>query len=41
MNLESIKNANTKYLGKEIEYFKEIFSTYIYAKEISMKEKYN
>lgn len=41
MNLESIKNANTKYLGKEIEYFKEIFSTHTYAKEIAMQEKHN
>ena len=41
MDLEKIKNANTKYIGKEIEYFKEISSTHTYAKEIAMKEKYS
>ena len=41
MNLETIKNANTNYIGKEIEYFKEISSTHIYAKEIAMQEKQN
>ena len=41
MNLESIKNAKTKYIGKEIEYFKEIPSTHTYAKEIAMQEKQN
>ena len=41
MNLEKIKNANTKYIGKEIEYFKEISSTHTYAKEIAMQEKQN
>ncbi len=39
MDLEKIKNANTKYIGKEIEYFKEISSTHIYAKKIALKEK--
>lgn len=41
MNLEKIKNANTKYIGKEIEYFKEISSTHTYAKEIALKEKHS
>ena len=41
MDLEKIKNANTKYIGKEIEYFKEISSTHTYAKEIAMQEKHN
>ena len=41
MNLEKIKNANTKYIGKEIEYFKEISSTHAYAKEIAMQGKQN
>ena len=40
MDLEKIKNANTTYIGKEIEYFKEISSTHTYAKEIAMKEKH-
>ena len=34
MNLEKIKNAKTKKIGKEIEYFKEIGSTHLYAKTI-------
>ena len=38
MNLDIIKNANTKYLGKEIEYYKEIESTHLYAKSIANKE---
>ena len=41
MNLEAIKNADTKYIGKEIEYFQEISSTHIYAKEIAMQQKQN
>lgn len=41
MELEKIKNANTKYIGKEIEYFREISSTHTYAKEIALKEKNN
>lgn len=41
MNLEKIKNANTKYIGKEIEYFKEISSTHTYAKEIALQEKHS
>ena len=39
MDLENIKSANTQYLGKEIEYFKEISSTHTYAKEIAIQEK--
>lgn len=39
MNLESIRTANTKYIGKEIEYFREISSTHTYAKEIAIQEK--
>ena len=41
MNLGKIKNANTKYIGKEIEYYKEISSTHTYAKEIAMQEKHS
>ena len=41
MDLEKIKSANTQYLGKEIEYFKEISSTHTYAKKITMQEKQN
>ncbi len=41
MNLEKIKKAKTKYVGKEIEYFQEISSTHIYAKKIAMSEKNN
>ncbi len=41
MDLEKIKNAKTKYIGKEIEYFKEISSTHIYAKEIALQEKHS
>lgn len=38
MNLEKIKNAKTRKIGKEIEYFKEIESTHLYAKTISEKK---
>ncbi len=38
MNTEKIKNANTRRIGKEIEYYKEIDSTSIYAKKIAMNE---
>ncbi len=38
MNLEWIKNANTKKIGKQIEYFEEISSTHIYAKTIAIEE---
>ena len=41
MNLESIKIANTKYIGKEIEYFREISSTHTYAKQIALQEKHS
>lgn len=39
MNLEKIQNAETKKIGKRIEYFKEIGSTHIYAKQIALNEK--
>ncbi len=39
MNLEKIKNAKTKKIGKKIEYFKEIESTHLYAKKIAEKEE--
>lgn len=39
MELDKIKNASTKYIGKEIEYFKEIDSTHLYAKSIAYKEE--
>lgn len=38
MNLELIKNAKTNVIGKKIEYFKEIISTHLYAKEIAERE---
>ena len=41
MNLEEIKQANTKKIGKEIEYFEEINSTHTYAKEIAEKIENN
>ena len=39
MDLELIKNAKTKKIAKKIEYFKEIKSTHIYAKEIAKDKK--
>ena len=41
MELEKIKNANTKNIGKEIEYFREISSTHTYAKQIALQEKHS
>ena len=38
MDIEKIKKANTKIIGKKIEYFKEIESTHILAKEIAKSE---
>ena len=35
MNTETIENANTKVIGKKIEYYKEINSTHLYAKKIA------
>ena len=35
MNLEKIRNAKTKIIGKKIEYFKEIESTHIYGRKIA------
>ena len=35
MNIETIENANTKVIGKKIEYYKEINSTHLYAKKIA------
>ena len=33
MDTEKIEKANTKYIGKKIQYFKEINSTHLYAKK--------
>ena len=38
MNIEKIKTANTKYLGKEIIYKEEMDSTQDLAKDIAKKE---
>ena len=38
MNIEKIKKANTKIIGKKIEYFKEIASTHILAKKVAKSE---
>ena len=35
MDIEKIKQANTKYIGKQIKYFEELESTHLYAKEIA------
>ena len=39
MEIEKIKNAKTKIIGKEIEYFKAIDSTHKYAKKIAFNQK--
>ena len=39
MDLEKIKQANTKKIGKQIEYYEEIDSTHTYAKQIGEEEK--
>lgn len=41
MNLEKIKSANTKIIGKQVEYYKVITSTHLYAKEIANLEENN
>lgn len=41
MNIEKIKQANTKFIGKQIEYYKEIGSTHTYAKTIANEENQN
>lgn len=41
MKIEKIKESNAKYLGKEIEYYKEIPSTHKYAKKIASDKKNN
>lgn len=41
MDIEKIKKANTKSLGKQIEYYQEISSTHIYAKQIAGKNDNN
>lgn len=38
MNIEKIKQADTKILGKEIEYYQEITSTHLVAKERAERE---
>ena len=39
MNIDKIKNADTKKIGKEIEYYQKIDSTHTYAKQIAKKEE--
>ena len=41
MDINKIKRAKTKKIGKKIEYYKEIESTSIYAKQIAKKEDSN
>ena len=41
MDLEKIKNAKTKIIGKKIEYFEEIESTHIYGRKIAEDEENN
>ncbi len=41
MDIEKIKNAKTKIIGKKIEYFKKIDSTHLYAKKIAENEANN
>ncbi len=41
MNIKKIESADTKKIGKKIEYFKEIDSTHLYAKEVSKKKENN
>ena len=40
MNIEKIQRANTKKIGKKVEYYKEIESTHLYAK-IKAEKKEN
>ena len=35
MDIEKIKQANTKYIGKQIKYFEKLESTHLYAKQIA------
>lgn len=39
MNIEEIKNAKTNKLGKQIEFYKELESTHLYAKSIAKNEE--
>ena len=41
MDLEKIKKAKTKIIGKQIEYFEQINSTHIYAKKIANEKNNN
>ena len=41
MNIEKVKNAKTKIIGKKIEYYKTIESTSVYAKQIAEDSKNN
>ena len=41
MDIEKIKKANTKIIGKKIEYFEQIESTHLYAKTIAQQEESN
>ena len=41
MDLEKIKKAKTKIIGKQIEYFNQIDSTHIYAKKIANEKNNN
>lgn len=38
MDIEKIKQANTKYIGKQIKYFEELESTHLYE-ELEQKEE--
>lgn len=41
MDLTKIERANTKLIGKKIEYYKTIESTHLYAKQIAKNPKNN
>lgn len=41
MNIEKIKQANTKFIGKQVEYYEKIESTHLYAKEIASDKNQN
>lgn len=41
MNVKKIKQSKTRKIGKTIEYYKEIKSTHLYAKQIAEKEENN
>lgn len=41
MNIDKIKQAKTKIIGKNIEYYREITSTHLYAKQIAANKENN